>query len=208
MHQALKQLLGYAALICISDIFLEATQLLSLSSNSPRWPFISYWQCRSSTHGRFDERKEREAVTSHLINCWGKKSCWHRHSLLWDGDLVGFTLQALMNCWCKALENRNKNTDLFNDAVQCFWSANVETDENSIRVGVRQRPYIVIIRRTCNTQQPILLDFHSFKRISVSICLFVDFNLTSIFIPTIWLFWSIKNSLRGDLKVINTCKTH
>lgn len=37
---------------------------------------------------------------------------------------------------------------LLENTVQCFWSANVEADEHSIRIRIGQRPDIIIVRGT------------------------------------------------------------
>lgn len=37
---------------------------------------------------------------------------------------------------------------LLEDTVQCFWSANVEADEHSIRIRIGQRPDIIVVRGT------------------------------------------------------------
>lgn len=39
-------------------------------------------------------------------------------------------------------------TNLFQHAVQGFRAADVETDEDSVRVGVGERPHVVVVRRS------------------------------------------------------------
>lgn len=41
------------------------------------------------------------------------------------------------------------NTDLLYDAVQGLWAADVEADENCVRVRVGQRPHVVVVGGTC-----------------------------------------------------------
>lgn len=61
-------------------------------------------------------------------------------------------------------------TDLFQHAVESFRAADVETDEDGVWVGVGERPYVVVVRRSWNQGKQIQMKWirRAFRAILMS----------------------------------------
>lgn len=148
-----------------------------------------------------------------LLYCWAMKSCWHGNLRCWSGRnrvvscLFFFSffpcIAADIKCWCKVLGGvikwmyKKNNTDLLYDTVQSLWAADVKADENCIWIGVRQWPHIVIIWGTCGYTITYGIRSWCFLRNSSKYLFLTRFNSKRVFIATIWLTLSIRNTLPG-----------
>lgn len=99
------------------------------------------------------------------------------------------------------------HTDLLYDTVQSLWAADVETDENRIRIGVRQRPHIIVIRGTWGHN-------NIWHKVMVSSEKFLCVPVLSPWGPSpqpYGIYCQLGTyciSMEGDLKVSKTCISH